>query len=244
MDHSAIVMGASSGMGQEVARRLLNKGWAVGLAARRIDRLREMAEEYGPRAVCAQIDVNDDGSAKQLLHLFEQLSTVDLYIHTSGVGKVNCQLEEDIELQTVKTNALGFTRCIGVAYRWMAEHGGGKIVAISSIAGIRGLGPAPSYSATKALQHTYIQALEQQAHCRHLNIHFTEIRPGFVDTQLLNGSHYPMTMQVDGVVDEMMRAIRHRRHTCVIDWRYRLLVALWRLVPAWVWRRMRLSNYK
>ena len=63
MDHSAIVMGASSGMGQEVARRLLNKGWTVGLAARRIDRLREMAEEYGLRSVFARIDGNDDGSA-------------------------------------------------------------------------------------------------------------------------------------------------------------------------------------
>ena len=80
------------------------------------------------------------------------------------------------------TNAVGFTRLVGCAYRYFANNGGGHIACITSIAGTKGLGPAPAYSASKAMQNTYLQALEQLAISKHHNIHFTDIRPGFVDT--------------------------------------------------------------
>ena len=130
---------------------------------------------------------------------------------------------------------------IGEAYRYFAEKGEGHIAAITSIAGTKGLGPAPSYSATKAMQATYLQALEQQAHQRGLNIHFTDIRPGFVDTALLNGTFkYPMLMKPEKVAKEIMYAIRHHQHVRIIDWRYRLLTALWRRIPKAVWRKLKL----
>jgi len=84
---------------------------------------------------------------------------------------------------------------IGCAYRYFANKGGGHIACITSIAGTKGLGPAPAYSATKAMQNTYLQALEQLAACKHHNIHFTDIRPGFVATPLLKDDKYPLLMR-------------------------------------------------
>ena len=167
---------------------------------------------------------------------------MDLYFHSSGIGKQNRTLEPDIELQTMDTNAIGFTRMIGTAYRYFSEQGKGHIAAITSIAGTKGLGPAPAYSATKVLQATYLQALEQQARQRGLyDIHFTDIRPGFVDTALLSGSfRYPMMLRPESVARDIVSSIRKRRHVRVIDARYRVLTFFWRLVPNFIWRRLRL----
>ncbi len=150
-------------------------------------------------------------------------------------------LDADIELRTMETNAVGFTRMIGAAYRYFAAQGHGHIAAITSIAGTKGLGPAPSYSATKAMQATYLQALEQQAHQNGLNIRFTDIRPGFVDTALLTGTfHYPMMLKPEKVAEEIVDAINHRKHVRIIDWKYQILTALWRRIPKVLWRYMRL----
>ena len=169
---------------------------------------------------------------------------MDLFFYASGIGKQNRKLKEDIELATMQTNGVGFTRMIGEAYRYFASHGGGHIAAITSIAGTKGLGPAPSYSATKAMQNVYLQALEQQALSRGLNIHFTDIRPGFVDTALLSGDfHYPMMLQPGAVAKEIVYAINHKKHIHhirVIDWKYRVLTAFWRRIPRWLWRRFKL----
>ena len=232
----AIVIGASSGIGREVAQLLMKDGWTVGVAARREEPLREL-----DAAAWQQIDVTQDDAAARLRQLIAALGGMDLFFYASGIGKQNRELREDIELATMQTNALGFTRMVGEAYRYFAEQGSGHIAAITSIAGTKGLGPAPSYSATKAMQNVYLQALEQQAHARGLNIRFTDIRPGFVDTALLNGDfHYPMMLKPEAVAKNIVRTIRNRRHIRVIDWKYRLLTAVWRRIPRCVWRRMKL----
>ena len=228
----AIIIGASSGIGFEVARLLLDDGWKVGVAARRVDLL----QTIGNVSEAERIDVTDPNAAEQLRSMISQLGGMDLFIYTAGI-----ELAEGIEVQTTTTNGVGFVRMIGEAYRYFAEKGEGHIVAVTSIAGTKGLGPAPAYSATKAMQNVYIQALEQQAHARGLNIYFTDIRPGFVDTALLNGDfHYPMLMQPDMVARKIMQAIKHKKHICVIDWKYRLLTMLWRRIPRFIWRRMKL----
>ena len=232
----AIVIGASSGIGREVAMLLMKEGWTVGVAARREEPLRALGA-----AAWQQIDVTQDDATERLRQLIAALGGMDLFFYASGIGKQNRELREDIELATMQTNALGFTRMVGEAYRYFAEQGSGHIAAITSIAGTKGLGPAPSYSATKAMQNVYLQALEQQAHARGLNIRFTDIRPGFVDTALLSGDfHYPMMLKPEAVAKDIVRAIRNRRHIRVIDWKYRLLTAVWRRIPRCVWRRMKL----
>jgi len=236
MGKKAIVIGASSGIGLEVTKILMQQGWTVGVAARRV----ELLQDLGAAAVEC-IDVTKDDATEGLQRLIKQLGGMDLYFHASGIGKQNRELTADIELATVETNGIGFTRMIGEAYRYFAKKGGGHIAAITSIAGTKGLGPAPSYSATKALQNVYLQALEQQARSRGLDIRFTDIRPGFVDTALLSGDfRYPMMLRPEKVAREIVSAINHHRHIRIIDWRYRILTAFWRRVPRWLWRRIRL----
>ena len=219
-----------------MAKLLIRQGWMVGVAARRV----ELLQGIGAAAV-ERIDVTANDATEALQRLIAKTGGMDLFFYASGIGKQNRELKEDIELATMQTNGVGFTRMIGEAYRYFANHGGGHIAAITSIAGTKGLGPAPSYSATKALQNVYLQALEQQALSRNLNIHFTDIRPGFVNTALLNGDfHYPMMLQPEKVAKEIVYAINHKKHIRVIDWKYRVLTALWRRIPRWLWRRFRL----
>lgn len=250
----AIIIGASSGIGFEVARQLLAEGWKIGVAARREEPLMRLKNEAPERVEVMTIDITKPDAEERLLTLIERLGGMDLYFHASGVGKQNRTLDPEIELQTVETNALGFTRMIGAAYRYMAacyaqpaplrngrNQGVGLIAAISSIAGTKGLGPAPSYSATKALQATYLEALEQQAHQRGLPIHFLDIRPGFVDTALLNDTFpYPMLMRPEKVARDIVRSINKKRHVRIIDWRYRILTAFWRLIPRCIWRSIKI----
>ena len=232
----AIIIGASSGIGLEVTKILMEQGWTVGVAARRL----ELLQDLGAAAV-ERIDVTADDATVALQRLISQLGGMDLFFYASGIGKQNRELIEDIELATVQTNGVGFTRMIGEAYRYFANQGSGHIAAITSIAGTKGLGPAPSYSATKAMQNVYLQALEQQARSRGLNIRFTDIRPGFVDTALLSGDfHYPMMLRPENVAKEIVWAINHHKHIRVIDWKYRIMTAVWRRIPRWVWRRIKL----
>ena len=239
----AIVIGASSGIGREVAKLLLANGWLVGIAARREDLLMEVKAINPGMIEVMRIDVTAADAQERLLELAKRLGGVNLFVYCSVRGKQNLELDTGLELTTVDVNVKGFTAMIGTIFNYMAENLGGDIAVISSIAGTKGLGVAPSYSATKAFQNTYIQALEQLSNMRRLHIRFTDIRPGFVDTDLLSGSgRYPMLMQKEAVAREMLRAVYAHRHVHVIDWRYRLLVFAWRLMPRWLWRRMNIRN--
>ena len=241
MNKKAIIVGASSGIGREVARLLLAEGWHIGVAARREEPLMELKATAPECVEVMTIDVTKADAGERLLTLIEQLGGMDLYFHASGIGKQNRTLTEDIELRTMDTNAIGFTRMIGTAYRYFANRGEGHIAAITSIAGTKGLGPAPAYSATKAMQSTYLQALEQQAGQRSLNIRFTDIRPGFVATALLNDDFpYPMLMKPEMVARDIVKSIHRGRHIRIIDYRYRALTFVWRLIPRWLWRRLKI----
>jgi short-subunit dehydrogenase len=236
MSKKAIVIGASSGIGQEVAKLLIQQGWTVGVAARRVERMQDLGA-----AAIEQIDVTTEDAISGLTTLISKIDGMNLFFYASGIGKQNRNLKEDIELATMQTNGVGFTRMIGAAYRYFASHGGGHIAAITSIGGTKGLGPAPAYSATKAMQNTYLQALEQLANSQKLKIRFTDIRPGFVDTALLSGDfHYPMMLKPEKVAKEIVCAINHRRHIRIIDWKYRILTALWRRIPRFIWRSLKL----
>ena len=168
---------------------------------------------------------------------------MDLFFLSSGVGRQNMTLQEDIELWTAATNVSGFIRMVTAAYRYFRNNGGGHIAVISSIAGTKGLGSAPAYSASKRFQNTYIDALAQLTHLQKDNIIFTDIRPGFVDTAILDDpKKYPMLMRPEAVARHIVHTLEKRKRVVVIDWRYRLLVFFWRLVPQRIWERLRISN--
>lgn len=225
----------------EVAKLLLAQGCCLGIAARREDRLQALKQMAPDRVETAVIDVTTEDATVRLHSLIDRLGGMDLFFYASGIGKQNRELTPEIELDTVNTNGMGFTRMIGESYRYFAEQGAGHIAAITSIAGTKGLGPAPSYSATKAMQNVYLQSLEQQANARNLNIRFTDIRPGFVDTDLLKGNfRYPMMLKPENVARSIVNAINGKRHIKVIDWRYAILTSLWRRLPRCLWRHLKL----
>src|SRR3712207_1814876 len=143
-----IIIGASSGIGYEVAKLLINEGWTLTVAARRTEPLETLKAMAPERVTTAHVDVTDSKADKALEQLFRSMGQVDLYFHSAGIGRQNRNLEPDIELRTMDTNAVGFTRMIGTAFRLFALQGHGHIACISSVAGTKGLGPAPAYSET------------------------------------------------------------------------------------------------
>ena len=238
----AIIVGASSGLGKKVAQLLLADGWRIGVMARREEVLLELKAENPTKVEVEACDITQERAPAQLLSLISRLGGVDLYFHASGVGRQNEELDSEIEDGTVNTNVLGFTRMLDAVFRYMAVNQGGHIAVISSVAGTKGLGSAPSYSASKAFQNTYIQALEQLANRRRLGISFTDIRPGFVATPLIEDRNYPMTLDKTRVAKAIVRAVYAKKHVCIIDWRYRLIVFFWRLIPNMLWRRLKLAK--
>lgn len=241
----AIIIGASSGIGREVSKILLADGWRIGIAARREYLLQEIKSICAERVEVMPLDVTSDDAPLRLLTLIKQVGGIDLFFYASGIGKQNTQLNVQTEKDTTEVNVKGFTQMVGTAFNYMAKQDKrGHIAIISSIAGTKGLGAAPSYSASKAYQNTYIQALEQLASIRRLRIRFTDIRPGFVDTDLLSGDHYPMLMNKTTVAHNIIKAVYAHRHVFVIDWRYKLLVFFWRIIPHRLWCRLRITTTK
>ena len=243
MTKKAIVMGATSGIGMEVAKLLAAKGWQVGIAGRRTERLQALMTDG---ITCyQQIDVTSADAPHLLQQLIDKLGGMDLYFHSSGIGWQNNLLDIEKELKTVVTNGMGFTRMVDTAFNWFAAHTTTtenkhtyRIACITSIAGTKGLGAAPAYSATKRMQAHYLECLSQQARMRHLNIGITDIRPGFVATDLIAGSHFPLQLKAEDVARTIVGAIEQGREVVTIDWRYRLLVAAWQLIPRWLWVRL------
>lgn len=223
-----------------MAQLLLQRGWHIGIAARNMKCLNELRQICPERVVTKQIDVNKAECSSLLKELIAQLGGINLFFYAAGIGFQNPQLDVDKELSTVETGTMGFTRMIDTAFNYFAQGTGGQIAAITSIAGTKGLGRAPAYSAIKSFQSTYLQALEQLSHTRQLGISITDVRPGFVNTPLIAGSHFPMTMSAHHVAKHIIRAIRHHRHVVVIDWRWAVLTFFWRLLPKALWRNIKL----
>ena len=247
MTKKAIVMGATSGIGMEVAKLLAAKGWQVGIAGRRTERLQALTAEG--IACYQQIDVTSADAPTQLQQLIDKLGGMDLYFHSSGIGWQNNLLDIEKELKTVETNGMGFTRMVDTAFNWFAAHAWKKerkhnyrIACITSIAGTKGLGAAPAYSATKRFQNHYLECLAQQARMRQLPISITDIRPGFVATDLIAGSKYPLQLRAEEVARHIVHAIEKGKEVKVIDWRYAILVFFWRHIPRWLWTRLKISQ--
>lgn len=174
MEKRMVIMGATSGIGRKVAELYIGRGWRVGVAGRRVHLLEELKRMNPDRVEYEPVDVTGTCSEESLLRLIERLGGMDVYFHCSGIGHQNMNLDADTELATVQTNSIGFTRMVGAAFRYFAEKGTGHIAVVSSIAGTKGLGVAPAYSATKRFQNIYIQSLAQLARMKHYDISFTD----------------------------------------------------------------------
>ncbi len=239
----AIIIGATSGLGFEVAKLLVEQGWQIGIAGRRESNLAELKSLMPDKITTLVMDVTCDDASDKLEKLIEKNGGMDLFLLSSGVGYQNMNLDIETELKTVRTNADGFVRMTTSAYKYFKNKGNGHIAVISSIAGTKGMGIAPAYSATKRFQSTYIDALEQLAHMSKINIHFTDIRPGFVKTAILDDNkHYPLLMQPQKVAKNIIKAIQKKKRVAIIDWKYRFIAAGWQLIPRSIWKRLPVKN--
>ena len=245
----AIIIGATSGIGQAVMLELTRRGWEVGIAGRRQEQLIELQRTNLNVIATQRIDITHSDAADQLHTLIGKMGgDIDLYFHSSGIGYQNPSLDIDKELRTVETNAMGFTRMVTAAYHYFLQHPErpGHIAVISSIAGTRPLGAAPAYSATKRYINHYMDCLRQLLHIqgvRHLCL--TDIRPGFVRTPLLtDGGNYPMQLDVNQVAKEIVDGLERRKSVITVDWKYRIVVFFWRLIPRFIWLRLKIASKK
>lgn len=236
-----IIVGATSGIGYEVAKKYILMGWRVGIAGRRIEALTALQQLAPERVFMQQIDITSATATEHLQDLIVRMQGVDVYLHSSGVGSQNRQLDLPIELNTGYTNVIGFMQMVDYMVHFFRNQGYGHIAIISSIAGTKGLGSAPAYSATKKFQSTYINALSQLSNFEKWNIIFTDIKPGFVQTALLKHK-YPMVLKPEYVAQKIVNAITYKRRRIVIDFRYAILVFFWRLIPEGLWEKIKVTT--
>lgn len=242
---TAIIIGATSGIGREVAVRLVTKGWKVGIAGRRTEALEAFRKEYGTDKVCiATMDVTRDDSVAALDSLLEQTGEPDLFFYASGVGYQNRELNIEKEVRTVQTNCEGMVHMVDHfinyvrGHKYSAVHKA-HIAVISSVAGVAGLGTAPAYSATKRMQSHYLSALAQLARMERIPVRFTDIRPGFIATDILNPDrHYPMLMSKEKAADHIMKALRRKKRVYTFDWRFRVATFVCNITPRCIWERI------
>lgn len=235
-----VIIGASSGIGERLAKDFARMGYMVGIAARRENKLKEIKSEFPENIVYETIDVTAGDAVAKLNALISKTGGMDTFLMASGVGFEDEMQDETLD-KVLKTNVVGFARMLAAAYRFYRDNDrqAGQIAAITSVAGEKGMGSLPAYSASKRFDRTFMDALEQLSHENKLKIDFTDIRPGFIRTDLLNPDRpYPMLMSLDHAVPLIEKAILKKKRVAYIDWRYALLAAAWRLAPRALWVRM------
>src|SRR5690625_2704438 len=175
----------------------------VGITGRRTNLLNELKAEKPDRYFVKTVDITDFKRTEQNLNeLTNELGGLDLLILCSGIGDLNHNLDFQIERKTIETNVLGYTCVVNWAFNLYEKQKTGHLVAISSVGGLRGSRQAPAYNATKAFQMNYLEGLRQKARKTNTDIKVTDIRPGFVDTDMdrkstrLNSSHVAISYAV------------------------------------------------
>ncbi|MCM1005079.1 MAG: SDR family NAD(P)-dependent oxidoreductase [Prevotella sp.] len=235
-----IITGASSGIGRALAETFASRGVKVGAAARSIDVLEGMARTYPGMIEAVELDVTKPRAVEALHSLIEQMGGMDLYIHVAGIALRNPEMNPENEVAVTQTNTEGLARMCCAAFSYfMHSKRPGQIAAISSVAGTRGIGELAAYSASKAFDSTYLEALRQLARTKNLDISITDIRPGWIRTPLVDpDKKYPLEMSIDYVIPQILRAIVHRRRVATIDWRWALLCTAWRRIPSPLWENL------
>lgn len=133
----AVIIGATSGIGYEVAQLLLAEGWYLGIAGRRRENLLEFQKKSPDRIKICALDIRKEGAENELEKLIGELGGMDLFLQSSGIGFQNFELSPDIELNTLETNGTGFVRMVGYAFRYFRQQSKGHIAVISSIAELK-----------------------------------------------------------------------------------------------------------
>jgi len=241
----AIIVGASSGLGAALARKLAREGWTLALLARRANLLTDLRAELNAdgttRALAYEHDVTDTASVPEMLkRVIADLGGLDLFVYVAAVnyppGLESMNAEKDIEMAQV--NYVG-------AVAWLAPVGdlfkgaqSGTIVGVSSISGDRGRIGNPGYNASKAALTTYLEAMRNRF-TRH-GVHVLTVIPGFMQTDMLKAALGKPFFIVtpERAADDIYKAIRKRKQLIYTHplWRWGMLVI--KNIPSVIFRRM------
>lgn len=235
----AILVGASSGIGAAMARQLVREGHTVGLMARRLDRLQQLQSELGDRCHVRPVDVAQPAEAMPALRSFiDELGGADLIVLSAGIGFLNPELDWQPEADTIAVNVTGIAALANVALHHFQSQGHGRLVGISSIAGLRGSSVAPAYNASKAFLSNYLEGLRAKVARRRLPITITDVRPGFVDTAMAQGEGQFWVAPPEKAAAQILRAVQRKRRVAYVTRRWTLVAALLRRLPAWLHERI------
>lgn len=235
---NAIVIGASSGIGRELALQLSESGYRLCVTARRKEQLEELVSLLNGEAFFRQMDVSN---AEESIALFSEitaiLGTVDLVIISAGVGYLDAEMPWNNDYSTISVNVCGFTAIANAAYHLFAMQGYGHLAGISSVAAVRG-GAAASYNASKAFVSSYLQGLRAKAAKEKLDICITDIRPGLVDTAMAQGEGLFWVASPVKAAEQIVTALRSRRKVAYVTRRWAIIAALLRIIPDNLYHRL------
>ncbi len=237
--NKAIFIGASSGIGYALTRVLSENGYTVGIMARWVHLLDELAKRVKGTVFIKRIDASDTGSAmKALSDLIEEMDGADLVVISAGAGEINANLSWDLENETIRTNVSGFSALVNIAMKHFMQKSSGHLVGISSIAALRGGRESPAYNASKAFESNYLEGLRQKVRKFRLSITIADIRPGFVKTVMAKGEGIFWAAKAEEAAEQIYQAIRRRKSITYITKRWLLIAWIMRMLPAFVYERL------
>lgn len=233
MSKTAIVFGATSGIGKELSKTLVNDGYKVLITGRRIAKLQELQASMPEHYVVREHDITDVKATEKIFkELPKILGKVDLIVHNAGIATPNYNLEWDKDKPTIMTNVLGATKVYQLAYNYFKAQGHGHLVGVTSVASIRGNRQVPAYHASKAYQSSYLESLWMKAkRTKKAKIYVTNILPGFVDTDIIMGDTFWMS-SLDKATKQIYTAIKKKKRRAYITKRWRLVGFIMRIAPS------------
>jgi len=232
---NAIVIGATSGIGKELAVILSEHGYAVGIAGRRLNLLEELKNQLKTPVFIKQIDISIIPDAMRFLNeLISEMGEIDLIIISAGTGSINPDLLWEYEKSTIDVNVRGFAAMANVAFNHFKKIGRGHLVGISSIAALFGNRSSPAYNASKAFVSNYLEGLTNKSVKEKLNIIVTDIKPGFVDTELARGDHLFWVAPAQKAAKQIYRVIEKKKSHAYITKRWTLAAWILKLLPRFI----------
>jgi len=232
-----IIVGATSGMGRELARLYAQSGAWVGATGRRQQLLDSLQQEFPNQIHTACFDVTGNENVTRLESLVATLNGMDLLIICAGIGTVSKDLDWRIDKTTMDTNVNGFTEIVNWAYNYFLQKGGGQIANISSIASWRGNSWAPAYSASKAYQSVYFEGLHMKSMKTKAGIAITDVQPGFVNTKMGQGNKRFWVASVEKAAKQIYQSIEARKFRVYVTRRWRLIAWVMKWVPGLIYHK-------
>ena len=235
----AIIIGATSGIGKELAKMFSQNDYVVGIVGRRSELFPELQKEIPTEIYFKRIDVAKTSEAMNLLgELIKEMGGVDIIVISSGVGFISPDLNWEQEKETIDVNISGFTAMANVAFKYFCKRSSGQIVGISSIAAIRGSGDSPAYNASKAFISNYLEGLRQKTSKLKIPIVVTEIQPGFVNTAIAKGEGLFWVASPEKAAKQIFRAIESKKRHAYITKRWRIIAWLLMIRPYWLYNKL------